>query len=516
MRKQVFFALALGAMIASCSSNEELGMDQAVSKAGSYLTLQIEGPQATTRTLAEADGTEVGTAVENKISSVKILLCDPSDHSISQQYTISAGLIETQNGVKTLPIKVDAAGTYELYVIANPGSLAPTNATTATFAVTEATMKSTFAADNTFLMFNENNTSAVAGTSITITEDNDYDHPATCDAIKLDRLAAQVRSANAETVDITKISDSSTGEFPSITAMTLVGFRLMNGATTSNLQQKWTQSSNVAGTLGWKNNLITPAIALGSYYNNLADFRVAESSDNGDGTVTYTDVRDLYSNISAYNGETGNIYCMENNSTWDATNSEIIEALKGNTTGLVYQWQATVTGSDELQGANTFYGYEGQYFPTLEAIQVAYPSVFIKADISGDTSTDPENVKQLNAAKAELQAAADEAGISAFRTKYLIKVYKGGIVYYTYYIKDKNYEQLKYESTTESENYYAVMRNTIYNLKVTALQRVGTDIPGGWNPEADPDDPVDEKNMYMVVETTVKPWVLSNSEITLK
>ena len=64
--------------------------------------------------------------------------------------------------------------------------------------------------------------------------------------------------------------------------------------------------------------------------------------------------------------------------------------------------------------------------------------------------------------------------------------------------------------------YYSVMRNTIYDLKVTALQRVGTDVPGGWNPEISSDDPVDQTKVYMVVEAKVNPWVLNNQDITLK
>lgn len=103
--------------------------------------------------------------------------------------------------------------------------------------------------------------------------------------------------------------------------------------------------------------------------------------------------------------------------------------------------------------------------------------------------------------------------ISKFRAKYNIKVYTDGIMYYTYYIKDQNYKQ---GEPTKEEHYYSVMRNTVYKLTVTKLQRIGTDIPGGWNPDKDPEDPVDPTNVYMVVEAKANPWVVSSENITLR
>ena len=86
-------------------------------------------------------------------------------------------------------------------------------------------------------------------------------------------------------------------------------------------------------------------------------------------------------------------------------------------------------------------------------------------------------------------------------------------MYYTYFIKDQNYKQ---GESTKEEHYYSVMRNTVYDLTVTALHRIGTDIPGGWNPDKDPEDPVDPTNVYMVVEAQANPWVVSSEDITLQ
>ena len=71
------------------------------------------------------------------------------------------------------------------------------------------------------------------------------------------------------------------------------------------------------------------------------------------------------------------------------------------------------------------------------------------------------------------------------------------------------------ETGQQPVNYYSVMRNTVYKLTVTKLQRIGTDIPGGWNPDTDPTDPVDEPT-YLQVRCMVNPWVLSQYHVDLQ
>lgn len=492
--------------LAACSKTDDVTPS---SNVDAYMTLQLVGPQGSTqtRTVAGEDKTEVGTALENKISDIQILLCDPATKAVKYVYPVASGLVETNDGAKTKPIKVQT-GTFDVYVIANPGSAAlavgadPTVKTID--AVTEELMKTAYAADNKFIMFNEcNGSDKTAGTPITIVEGNDYDHPAVCEPIKLDRLAVQIRT-KAETVNVDAVKTE--GSF--ITAATLKAYRLLNGATKVNLQQKWSNTFEGQGsTYPWFNLLNTPKLAAGTnaqageYYNHLTAFRTVVKDVDDENVETYKTVKDLFESVPAYS-DGGKIYCMENNPSYQEGTAA--EALMGNTTGLVYQFQTTVEGSDKLAGDNCFYGYDGKYYATLAALQAANNGAFKASGKDGAEA-------QLAAAKEELTAATTEDGISAFRTKYNVKVYKNGIMYYTYFIKDKNYK-----NAADGARYYSVMRNTIYDLNVTELKRIGTDIPGGWNPEVDPEDPVDSKDVYMVVEVKVNPWVLSREDISLK
>lgn len=511
--------LCLSLLAVSCNKENPVNNDSHEA----YISLELVGVSNMTKTESGDDGTQVGTAAENKISSAKILLCSTDSRTVSQTIDVpSSQLIETTNGAKTQPIKV-TAGTYDIFVVANPPSgFAVSDVAAMTITdVTEALMKSVYAADNKFVMFSQCNASDdVKGEPITITAANDKSNPAKpANAIKLDRLAAKITST-ATSVDIAGVQAKASF----VTAVDLKGFKLVNGATKVNLQQEWKNNTFTAGaTAPRKNSLITandPAQTGNTqtnsteYSNSFFSFRTVGFSDS-----KYTAAVDNYENIDYYNtsDKKGAIYCMENNPSYKS--SDLI-AKVGNTTGLVYQWQATVTGSDATLGPNTFYCANGEYFATLAAIQTRFPSIF-DSYIDGSTVTDRSGA--LDAAKSELVAASgNQTKISNWRVKNSIQVYADGIMYYTYFIKDQNYIK------DDGSKYYSVMRNTIYGLTVKKLLNPGADIPGGWDPTTppesstkpgsgvEPDDPVEPTNVYLQVEVSVNPWVLSNEDIELK
>lgn len=541
--KHFFYAGVFAVGIAACSDNEEIGNAQTPTEANVYMTLQIVGPQGmnsrTTPELPPTEGTasgdiEVGTSEENTILSVNVLLCDPKTHVVTHSYNIgSSALTSITNGVRT-PVIETSTGSYDVYVIANPTTDLQTitgDVTGKTIdQITEALMKSKYAANNTFLMFNEcNGSDDTGGESITIGKDNDYEHPATCSTIQLDRLAVKITSSVGQSVDISEITTGDDAEFNAVQSVDLKGFKLLNGATKANLQQKWTATLRGQGSYPWTNTLITPAMNAGSsaetssadeFYNHLSDFRTiskSTSSANNVDVYTYKEVEDLYGEIPYYNTASGQekaaIYCMENNPTWNG--SKIVDALNGNTTGLVYQWQVTLkadAGGDGKAGTNCFYAYDGNYYASLKALATAYPVVLNKV-ITGTTTEEKIAALEDEMNAAYTHTTNKQGEISKFRATYNIKVYTDGIMYYTYYIKDQNYKQ---GGSTKEEHYYSVMRNTVYKLTVTKLQRIGTDIPGGWNPDKDPEDPVDPTNVYMVVEAKANPWVVSSENITLQ
>ena len=508
-------------------------------------------------------------------------------------------------------VTVDEDGTlYEIYVIANdkgalsesyyPATVQENTLLSEAYigdggvyagAISQELMKTDYAAAGKFLMFNECNGNGTShgtgtggettpadkcGTFITIRPENVYDNPATCPLIRLDRMAVKITSdaknsaGTATTIDdiadairYDSDNDGTTEQHTKgITAVTLKGFKLLNGAEKVYLQQHWTNTSDGQNQTGgtvypYTNTLITPAMTAASetgtdtdnYYNTLSDFRtLTTKAVSGNYSPEYTAVVDKYDldGSPAYYDQTnptGPIYCMENNPTYDASAASANplyykEALIGNTTGLVYQWQATLADglSDEAAGENCFYSYGDKYYGRLADIQKDFPAVFDPATTAAPQNNwetlekltgitvDSQDAANLAQAMTELRAARaievpdDRQGaISDWRIEYNIRVYTDGLMYYLYFIKDENYRQIQSdEPSAQPEQYYSVMRNTVYKLNITSLGAIGTDIPGGWNPDVIEDNPVDDTSLYMQVEVQANPWVVSQTDITLK
>lgn len=489
--KNLFFTgLIAAAVISACSKSNDGpdGMDTGDNTL-TYMKLRLVGdsgssyePANYSRTQPGLSGTQNGTPGENAINSAIVLLADENGNIIE---TAVPGLTSTATGAVTDQFRV-SLGTYYVYVIANPTDelklwSAGESVSDRTITDITATMMSEqYAKNGSFLMFNEcNGTDDVQGQKITVTQENVFGKPAVGDgAIKLDRLAVKITSTAINKVDFEEFT------FEDISSVELKGFVLLNGIHKSFLQQRWSapKPDPEQSYPPYKNKLITPEADYGYFYATPEDYYM----------MTMDGVYDLSHNTP---WDTQPVYCMENGSEPGG------EFMFGTATGLIYRWEVKNNRSDTRAGKNCFYGYDGKYFSTLEAIQAAYPGVFNEDKIPSDDEA--ERIREFEAAKTQL---SEDVGI--FRAKYNVRVFQNGFMYYTHYIKDQNYID------ESGEPYYAVMRNTVYCLNVIKLLKIGEDIPFGWSPDPDPTDPA--SGLYMEVKVDVNKWVISSEDIELE
>lgn len=509
LSKSLFLAFA-GLGLFACS-NEDNVPSTDNSHNGTFLTLTLVGTEnSDSRTVAGEDGTQAGSAEESTISEAMVLLCDQDGKVLSAK---KVNCKSVTGGMETYPVEA-SVGTYYVYVIANPGSLNVSAESNITELKETISSSADFATNGEFLMFSEcNGTDKTGGQEITVSAENDYDNPAkTASPIKLDRLAAKITYKQKEGgVDIT----AAESQLTALEGITFNGFNLVNGIKNFYLQQHWSAAAPVTDIevptpAPYVNTLLTPTVvnnAKADFYNRWDDFRTITKEDNG----SYTAAIDLKKGTYG----AGPLYCMENNSGSTAgdcfaTGSD----LNGNTTGVIFKATAAVTGSDGIAGTNCFYAYNGEYFATLAAVQGKFPGAF--DDKNGGTNAEAElkaAQDELTAAYGKTDATAKEQAISDFRVKYNIHVYEDGVMYYTHYIEDQNYTAANADG--QQVKYQSVMRNTVYGLTVNSVKNIGDDIPGGWNPDTDPEDPTTPKT-YLVVECKVNPWVLSNYDVDLQ
>lgn len=510
--------LSMG-MLAACSNEDDIAAGNGNEQKGeAYLQLTIAGTtNGSSRTLVPV---QPGSEGENKISEATILLCNGENSTTISRVITDVKLTGNEDGTwVTAPIDV-AEGKYSVYVIANPGSYSPEVGDDVTTEVIGSVTKLTetsitgeggYATAGNFIMFNAcNGTDDVNGAQVEVFSTNDYDNPAETGVIKLDRLVAKIMYDTENTGVLTgdALGDAD-NQLTGLTQIKIEGFNLLNGITSTNLQQEWSAAApaptpETQPTTGITNLLVTPTSP--TFYRGW-DYYSTVTNEGTDDEPNYTSVIDKAKSMT-FNTEDQPLYCMENNSGAGVEDNY----LQGNTTGVLFKARAEVTNCDQFTiGEKTvkcFYGYRPanypiEYYATLDAMQAAHPTVF------DDNNEETDTQAELAAAKAELTEDLTNNTVSDFRKNHMVYVFEDCVMYYTHYIEDQNYR------TEAGDKYHAVMRNTIYGLTVNGVANIGDDVPGGWNPDRDPEEPVTPPT-YLTVTCEPNDWVLSSYGVTLQ
>ena len=485
----------------SCSNNDDLGGgsgNQSQVK-GFYMTLAVQTPTSNeTRTILP-DGTdkrEDATAVEAAVKNGTFYLVD-ANGSVVFSKTLSnqdwTGAIKDQSGSKkdgktTLQIQVEnvaAGATYKVYFkagstamdgVTEPVTAGRTDIFTATGIektfTAAAAFDKTCAGDNNFSMFNQNDeTTKGNGYTVTFEDANKVaDNPAKVkynneeSAIKIERVTARVDVPTSATKLTTEELPSTASQAlknavadakKKVDNIELVSYALSNVTNKTYVMQNWNEANGV-----W--SLAIPNDAtLSKTKNDFGETKYLFKDGGFKALATAT-----------------NDYIFENNKTGEEA------------TAMYFQYHVTLKPS-EFEGTadfddGTFYRYNNVIYTSFAQIYKAY------ADVAGLFEEGKTAEEMKTAAKT---ASANEADLAAFREKYQIEVFKGGMTYYKQVITDK---QLGKD---------VIQRNTIYRLNVNKIFNVGAQVPNG---------EIDKNGLfYLDVTVTVNPWVLNTQDVSL-
>lgn len=480
MKIKNFFLAGLAVLALSACSDDDKDTVGGGDGLKGYISLKLEAPSMGTRTdAAGGDGTENGLPAESAVSNVLLVLTGPGGF-VNQSVTATL----PSGSTTTEPVQV-STGTHYVYALVNYTGTAPTagESIQRVIAAAEAEALQGYKSGS-FLMVNEFNGTSVAGTpnggvAVSVTAANSTAETAAHATVKVDRVAVKI----VDKTTTINIADLTTAAGSVLDGVTPIGFAPLNVNKDFNLVQSWT-------TVGSDFLLSTPlftadgaANVSSQYHRHIGAYtKLTKTAGNITAIADLTDATD-YSDVT---------YVTENRPAYKPFGTTAFTSGKGETTGVIYRIQAMKGGV----AAPTFYKF-------------------------GNTVTDDWNaIVALNSALQTTPPTAAE--IPAVRAQG-VQVYENGVMYYTYFIKDKNTSH-----QLDSKDYYGVFRNSIYSLNVKAIKKIGDDVPGGSINPVDPDPtkptdptdptdptnpPIDEEDAYIDVALTINPWVLQLHEI---
>ena len=459
----------------SCSSNDDLAGGGTQSQAdGVYMTLSIAGSNQSTRTV----GTEKDPGIEGEstITEGTLYLYSNKTHECVFRKVITSKMFDEHILNKTKPIKisvnsVNTEDTYTVYFMANKTGIDNPLATDASFTISEKGGAEYGLTDNSkIVMFNQNDHSKHANHStVKFTADNNVStNPATAGTVYLDRVVARIDEPTVTATNITAAEAKTENVAKTIAGIAYEKYAISNVNKNSYIVQKWLEDFSKL-SVKWGDTETT------KYFQPTSFFGDAKAPAN----------LDKFGNVK-YN------YVFENTTT-DASEA----------TALYFQIKANLTNeakenADFADG--TFYRYDKKLYTRIaDIISDAEKGIVSNPFTESGTTNVEAVVASIKTQDGKLIPEGET--LNNFRNKNKIEVFRAGSMYYYYPIQDNTYET----ATT-----FSVLRNSIYQLKVTKISEVGKDIPNG--PTPDENNP----NYYMTVLVQVNPWILNTKDIELK
>lgn len=461
----------------SCSSNDDLTGGETQSQAdGVYMTLSIAGSNQSTRT--EGTVTNPGIEGESTITEGTLYLYSNKTGECVFRKVITSSMFDETTPNKTKPIKISVNSvdtedkdTYTVYFMANKTGIEDPLATDAPFAISENGGAEYGLTDKSkIVMFNQNdNSRKVNHSTVKFTADNNVStNPAEAETVYLDRVVARIDEPTVAATNITAAEAKTENVTATIAGIKYEKYAISNVNKNSYIVQKWIDDYKTL-SVKWGTTETT------KYFQPTSFFGDAKAPAN----------LDKFGNVK-YN------YVFENTTT-DASEA----------TALYFQIKANLTDEAKANADfadGTFYRYDKKLYTRIADIfSDAEKGIVSNPFTESGTTTAEAVVASIKTEDGKLIPEGE--ALNNFRNNNKIEVFRAGSMYYYYPIQDNNYKT----ATT-----FSVLRNSIYQLKVTKISEVGKDIPNG--PTPDENNP----NYYMKVQVQVNPWILNTKDIELK
>ena len=482
---------------------------------------------------------EVGLDKENKVSNIKVVLASESNGTYTKlaesaqdklvgsgsNYTVT---FQSQDFEKLT--KEQKEDVY-VFVVCNPiAAFSSDNLFAGSGSVTEndLDLKTSIAKDNAFMM-----TNAELSKTVTIPADlkpyNSPSNPFDLGVVKVERTAARFDYKSGATDDTYQIQDSKTvnGKVrPSVsiqlTDMALVNMsknyywlRRVAGASTTTEGQYDPNTISLCG-LETPSNYVVDTDATDKLDGNAISFYYSSTNGNVNvdpTTLTYTSIASITTDDN-WKGTDNEGNQLDGYKIWRYVTENTLPSISSQknkySTGVVFKGKM-VEGKEQdaisLLSGNKAYVFNDVLYGTWEQVKEAAE---LKNTDTEAALVDPvlNTAYQIaNATVKENESDPDKdtavnAGFTVYEKNSGTNEFN---VFYYYWNRHNDNGRPNDMGIME----FAVVRNNVYKLSVTAIDRFGH--PG--EPTGDPDDPDEDNKVYFRVGVQVLPWVVRVNNI---
>lgn len=539
----LFMAMGIATAFSACSDEVDLsannggGTEESTSQVFMQFNLELPAvSRSTTQTGGGSDaGVEIGKDYENQVSEVLVVITDATEGSTYDKFIAKSSVVTPSSAnnttyvvpFKTTELTSSAGKSVNVYVYCNPTEEL-TKATTFDvnkdyYTLTDAT-NATIWTKNKFLMTNADNDykrTLPANLDNYNVESNPFD----LGTINVERAAARFdykSSVANETYTLMEDEEGKPEVTVTLTDMALVNLskefyylrRVSADGTSTNAAIGATETNTnyvVDTDYEWKGKYSEQTTDKASHFFYVYNPNSASKTD-----YAWTSISSLTSedNDESWNsGENANdkrkgykIWRYATENTIPKGTDDGLQK-KGITTGVVFKGEiqgATEDMKTLLNGTNTVYVFDNILWGTWDNVKTA-----AEATESGNTTlANPSLAAAYNEAMkgGYTEAKAVAAGFTIFKPN-----------------ADKKYEVLYYYWNRHNDNdnngsmgpmEFAVVRNNVYKLSVTGVNKFGHPTNPGDDPDPEnPEDPDEEDDVYFKVAVEVLPWVVRINDI---
>ena len=548
----LFMAMGIAMAFSACSdevdlsANNEESTEESTSQVFMQFNLELPAVSRSSTTSDDDDddyvlsdaGVEIGKDYENQVSEVLVVITDAKDDKFIAGSTVTNLIPTGNNTTYVVPFNTNKLVNYvekpvNIYVYCNPTSELKKGLESEDGIDVNATYTLTSATDETIWSITDGDNNTKNGHFLMTNADNDYkrtlpanldnykveSNPFDLETIKVERAAARFdyKSSVAKETYTLMEEDGKAEVTVTLTDMALVNLskefyylRRVSADGTST-------SATIGGTETNTNYVVDTDYdwKSGSTITDYSGhFFYVYNQNSASADYTWTSISSLTNNDDDNNNSWNTDGTKGDYKIWRyATENTIPKGTddglqkKGITTGVVFKGEiqgATADMKALLNGTNTVYVFDNILWGTWDNVKTA-------AELKESDKTTLANPLLAAAYKEATKevytdANAVAAGFTIFKPN-----------------ADRKYEVLYYYWNRHNDNKnngsmgpmeFAVVRNNVYKLSVTGVNKFGHPTNPGDDPDPEyPEDPDEEDDVYFKVAVEVLPWVVRINNI---